>query len=55
MPRPARLNLPDIPQHITRRGNNHQACFTSNTDYPLCLGLLHVDQTNKLANIRLIM
>ena len=55
MPRPARLNLPDIPQHITQRGNNRQACVSSNTDYRLCLGLLHKAQTNKLANIRLIM
>jgi hypothetical protein len=27
MPRPARLNIPGIPQHVTQRGNNHQACF----------------------------
>ena len=41
MPRPARLNIPDIPQHITQRGNNRQACFYSNTDYRLYLDLLH--------------
>jgi len=41
MPRPVRLNLPDIPQHVTQRGNNRQACFFSNTDYRLYLDLLH--------------
>ena len=41
MPRPARLNLPDIPQHITQRGNNRQACFYSDDDYRLYLELLH--------------
>jgi putative transposase len=41
MPRPARLNLPYIPQHITQRGNNRQVRFYSNTDYRLYLDLLH--------------
>jgi len=41
VPRPLRLNLPDIPQHITQRGNNRQACFYSNEDYRLYLDLLH--------------
>ena len=27
MPRPPRLNLVGIPQHITQRGNNRQDCF----------------------------
>lgn len=40
MPRPARLNLPGIPQHITQRGNNRQACFFAKTDYVLYLTLL---------------
>ena len=40
MPRPARLNLPDIPQHVTQRGNNRQACFFSDDDYLLYLDLL---------------
>ena len=40
MPRPARLNLPGIPQHITQRGNNRQACFFANADYDLYLALL---------------
>jgi len=29
MLRPARLNLPDISQHATQRGNNRQVCFFS--------------------------
>lgn len=41
MPRPTRLNLPDIPQHITQRGNNRQACFYFDDDYRLYLELLH--------------
>ena len=40
MPRPARLNLPGIPQHITQRGNNRQACFFASADYALYLSLL---------------
>ena len=40
MPRPARLNLPGIPQHVTQRGNNRQACFFSADDYRLYLDLL---------------
>jgi hypothetical protein len=40
MPRPARLNLPDIPQHVTQRGNNRQTCFFSDDDYRLYLKLL---------------
>lgn len=41
MPRPVRLNLPDIPQHVTQRGNNRQVCFFSADDYRLYLDLLH--------------
>ena len=40
MPRPTRINLPGIPQHITQRGNNRQACFFANADYGLYLSLL---------------
>lgn len=40
MPRPTRLNLPGIPQHITQRGNNRQACFFAKADYELYLSLL---------------
>lgn len=41
MPRPNRLNLPDIPQHVTQRGNNRQPSFFSDSDYQLYLDLLH--------------
>lgn len=40
MPRPTRLNLPGIPQHVTQRGNNRQACFFGDADYDLYLALL---------------
>lgn len=40
MPRPRRLNLPGIPQHVVQRGNNRQACFFSDADYRLYLDLL---------------
>jgi len=32
MPRPQRLNLPNIPQHVTQRGNNRQRCFFNDDD-----------------------
>lgn len=40
MPRPRRLNLPGIPQHITQRGNNRQPCFYDNSDRKRYLTLL---------------
>jgi putative transposase len=40
MPRPTRLNLAGIPQHITQRGNNCQACFFVNADYQQYFSLL---------------
>jgi len=40
MPRPKRLNIPGMPQHITQRGNNRQPCFSDNLDYRLYLKLL---------------
>lgn len=40
MPRPTRLNLAGIPQHITQRGNNRQACFFADADYELYWSLL---------------
>lgn len=33
MPRPRRLDLPDIPQHLIQRGNDRQACFFEEADY----------------------
>lgn len=41
MPRPDRLNIPGIPQHVTQRGNNRQACFYADEDYQLYLQLLN--------------
>ena len=42
MPRPPRLNIAGIPQHIVQRGNNRQACFKNTADYELFLALLGV-------------
>ncbi len=41
MPCPARLNISGIPQHVTQRGNNRQACFYADEDYRLYLELLN--------------
>ncbi len=35
MPRPLRIDLPGIPQHVIQRGNDRQPCFYSDDDY-LC-------------------
>lgn len=40
MPRPKRLNIPGVPQHVVQRGNNRQACFVDHYDYRLYLKLL---------------
>jgi len=40
MPRPTRLNIAGIPQHIVQRGNNRQTCFFAAADYELYLSLL---------------
>ena len=32
MPRPRRLNIVGIPQHVTQRGNNRQECFFDDKD-----------------------
>ena len=42
MPRPKRLNLPGVPQHVTQHGNNRQACFFEDADDCLYLSLLAV-------------
>lgn len=41
MPRPARVNISGIPQHVTQRGNNRQVCFFDNADRRIYLELLH--------------
>lgn len=33
MPRPLRLDLPGIPQHVIQRGNDRQPCFFSDVDH----------------------
>lgn len=33
MPRPLRLDLPSIPQHVIQRGNDRQPCFFDDVDY----------------------
>lgn len=40
MARLARLNIPNIPQHIIQRGNNRQPCFYSKQDYAVYLSRL---------------
>jgi putative transposase len=40
MPRIARLVVPDIPHHVTQRGNRRQPTFSSDADYDLYLHLL---------------
>ncbi len=45
MPRLPRLNIPNIPQHITQRGNNRLACFYNDQDYADYLDKLKDYQT----------
>jgi len=33
MPRPTRLDLPGVPQHVVQRGNDRQPCFFAEGDY----------------------
>jgi putative transposase len=40
MPRPRRLNLPGVPQHVTQRGNNRQPCFHHDLDRSVYLHAL---------------
>lgn len=35
MPRPRRIDLPGVPQHLVQRGNDRQPCFFAEADY-LC-------------------
>ena len=41
MPRRPRLSPIGVPQHIVQRGNNRQACFTSENDMAAYAGWLH--------------
>lgn len=40
MPRQARPVIPEIPLHITQRGNNRQTCFFGDSDFLVYLDLL---------------
>jgi putative transposase len=40
MPRSARIVLPDIPHHVTQRGNNRQVVFLHDDDYLQYLSLI---------------
>jgi putative transposase len=40
MPRQRRLDLPGVPQHVIRRGNNRQPCFLREQDYQCYLSQL---------------
>lgn len=40
MPRQPRIALAGIPLHLIQRGNNRQACFFTDEDYPAFLGWL---------------
>lgn len=40
MPRHARLRIPGLPLHVIQRGNNRSACFRSESDCRLYLGML---------------
>ena len=41
MPRTARPSIPDIPHHVTQRGNNRQDVFFTDEDRRLYLTILH--------------
>lgn len=41
MPRQSRLVLPDVPLHITQRGNNRLRCFFEEADFLVYLDLLY--------------
>ncbi len=52
MPRTARLVLPELPHHLTQRGNNRQDVFFTDDDRELCLRIL-AERTH-LHRIRLV-
>jgi putative transposase len=41
MPRQSRPVIPEVPLHITQRGNNRLRCFFEETDFLVYLSLLH--------------
>ncbi len=48
MPRTARIVIPDVPHHVTHRGNNRQDIFFTYDDYAMYLNILrkHFDRYN---------
>jgi hypothetical protein len=40
MARLPRIDVPNVPQHVVQRGNNRQAIFFHDGDYPAYLGYL---------------
>ncbi len=46
MPRIARIIIPDIPHHITQRGNNRQDVFFTDDDKVVYLGILKAQADN---------
>ena len=40
MPRQARFDVTDLPQHVVQRGNNRQPCFHSESDFRIYLNYL---------------
>ena len=51
MPRRARIVIPDVPQHVTQRGNNRQDVFLVPDDRKLYLELLR-EQAHALSRLR---
>jgi len=51
LPRPRRHNIPGIPQHVTQRGNNRQACLFKGDDRQACLELLHEAALRRVCSV----
>jgi len=51
LPRPRRHNIPGIPQHVTQRGNNRQACFFKGDDRQTYLELLHEAAIRRVCSV----
>jgi putative transposase len=51
MPRPPRFVVPDIPHHVTQRGNYRQQVFLADADYQLYIGLLR--EHSRQFNVRI--
>lgn len=47
MPRPPRLDIAGVPQHVMQRGHDRQACFFWDADYRCCL--THLLEASRLS------